>query len=109
MKQITIKGQKLSKKIEVIGSIFFGQLSEIEMRVLIELISLNEPQINLTPMVSKSIKECLGLNDSTFNVTLSRLHKKNAINKSKSVILLSPVLNGLSGTNEWVIKFVTAE
>jgi len=105
MKQIKIKSQSLEKKIAVIGGIFFGELSDMEMRVLIELITYEQPQISLSPMMSKSIKTTLNLSDSTFNVSLSRLNKKKAINKVKSLIILSPILNGLSANNEWVIRF----
>jgi len=104
-KQIKIKSQSLDKKIAVIGGIFFGELSDVEMRVLVELMAYEQAQISLSPMMSKSIKTTLNLSDSTFNVSLSRLNKKKAINKVKSLIILSPILNGLSANNEWVIRF----
>lgn len=105
MKQIKIKDNSTEAKVKAVGGIFFGELSGIEMGILLELIAYDQPQLQLSPMLSKSIKTSLNLSDSTFNVSLSRLHKKRAIIKQKSLITLSPILNGIQHENSWVIKF----
>jgi len=105
-KVITIKKGDLKGKIRVIGFLFFDDLGPIEMDILIELLNVNNGgPVNLSPAASESLRKALSLNDNTFSVSLSRLNKKRAIIKHKSLINFHPILISLINNNEFLILF----
>lgn len=109
-KQITIKDQSLQKKISIIGAMFFGELSAVEMNVMAEIITHSQDnQLNLSATCSKTIKDTLGLNQSSFSVALHRLVKKGAIKKVKSIITLPLICRLLVEENDFLIRFTPAE
>ncbi len=106
-KPIQIKDASLENKIRCIGYMFFGELSEVETKVLVQIISSAENgQLNITADVSKTITKALNLNASSFSVSIHRLVKKRAIGKQNSVITLSPILAILNQENDFIIRFV---
>ncbi len=54
------------------------------------------------------LKKELGLNDSSFNVCISRLIKKGMIRKNKGVVQVNPVfLEAVNEGNQYLMRFVT--
>lgn len=108
--RITLKKSTLKSKVATIGFLFFDRLSEIELNLLIELLKLNNGgMVNITPTVSISLKDALSLNENTLHVSMSRLHKKRAIRKEKSLISLHPILKNVLNSNEFLLRFEMEE
>lgn len=103
---VTLKKANLKGKIIAIGYLFFDNLGPVEMDLLLELLKMTKgAPINITPMVSETISEALSLNKSTFSVSMSRLNKKRAIKKNKSIVNFHPILNTILKNDEFLIRF----
>lgn len=112
MKKITLKNDSnvaddlLYQKVKFIANTFFSGFSPIECKIMCQLVRIGESgMVNLTPSLSKTIRNDLSLNDNTLNVSLGRIESKGAIRKDKRLICMQPVWGGIMEENEYLIVF----
>jgi len=106
MKRIVFKNKKLKDKVNVIGYMFFGKLSQNELKMTSELVSFSDNgQFDLKSAAVIDLKQELLMNEQTFNVTIHRLVKKKAVSKNGSILVLHPILIELNKENKFIVQF----
>lgn len=96
-----------TRKVGVLGRIFFQSFSEGEEKIMTALIKYSDGSlINITPAMTKILADETGIGENVINVTLSRLSKKGSIRKDKRVITIHPAFNNIQNENEFLIRFV---
>jgi hypothetical protein len=98
----------LTKKVRTICRVFDWDLSDSELKVLVEIIRIGQGgMFSMDVNTSRTIREALGTTENTFNVLLARLVKKHVISNKNRVIQINPAFMGIQGESEYLIRFVT--
>lgn len=107
MRKITFKNKSLKDKVKLIGYLFFGKLSDNELKLTTALAECsNGGQFDLKSPELVCLKDKLKINDQTFAVTIHRLTSKKVISKTGSLVILHPILSVLAdGENSFMINF----
>lgn len=96
--------------IKTICTIRGQELSDSELSVLLSLIKYNNNNsLTLDVHLSRQIREELGIGQSLFGTSVSRLESKKCIRKEGKVIMLDPAFNRISEWKELVIRDSSAE
>jgi len=106
IRSICIKGDILSKKIEVVSKLIYGDLPPNELNTLAAIITYqSNNSLFITPIISEQIRIKFGISKTGLSTSLHRLCEKKLIRKDGKTITLNPAFSGLNDMDKLLISF----
>lgn len=107
---LTIKGDKIHKKVETLCKLVYGDISDSELLVLVGIVTYAvNNSLFITMDISNQIRLSSGLKESAFSTGLFRLAKRGVIRKEGKTVTLNLLFSGVMDMDRLLINFVSAD